>query len=83
MKEGILKMTRRVYPESVASGEIQRVAMTKGYTPQSAGRICRILETEGLLSVSYRGNHHHAFYTAKPCAEWKPTLAPNTYVHEN
>jgi hypothetical protein len=74
LREGILKLVRRNYPEYVASGEIQRVAMLHSYTPQSAGRICRILESECFLSVTYKGKHHHAFYKAVPCREWRPLI---------
>jgi len=48
----------------VASGELQRLAMEKGfYSPQNAGRRLRELECDNLLDVEYR--HGHAWYRAK------------------
>lgn len=45
-----------------ASGELQRLAMNAGYTPQNAGRRLRECVEDGILSVEYRKPHNHAFY---------------------
>lgn len=49
----------------VASGELQRLAMNAGYTPQNAGRRLRELVEDGELEVEYRKPHHHAYYRTK------------------
>jgi hypothetical protein len=64
LKERILKYLKN-QGGFVASGEIQRLAMNAGYTPQNAGRRCREAVEDGLLEVEYR-ERNHAYYKAVP-----------------
>jgi hypothetical protein len=48
----------------VASGELQRLAMNAGYTPQNAGRRCREITEDGIFEVEYR-EKNHAWYRYK------------------
>ena len=74
LKQRILNYIRRNYPNSIASGDIEKLAQRIGRTGSNATRRLRELQTEGLINVSYEGKKHHAFYTA---------LAPkSTYQYE-
>lgn len=74
LKERILKYLKK-QGGFVASGEIQRLAMNAGYTPQNAGRRCREAVEDGLLEVDYR-ERNHAYYKYIP---QQKTIS--TFVH--
>lgn len=48
-----------------AGGELEKIAIAKGFTGSNATRQLRKLVEEGELDVEYRGKRHHAHFKAK------------------
>ena len=48
----------KIYPQEIASGELQRIVMQKTtYTPRTTVRRLEELQNEGKIKVSYKKGH--------------------------
>jgi len=65
LKDRLHNYLKKIYPNSIASGELQRIVAEKTtYSPQNVGRRMRELENEGKVKVHYVKKH--AWYTHVP-----------------
>jgi hypothetical protein len=66
LKQRLVNYLQRVYPEWIASGDIQRMVMNKtSYTARTAVRRLEELAMEGVLHVGHR-ERNHAWYRWNP-----------------
>ena len=68
LKQRLVNYLRRVYPDWVASGDIQRMVMNKtSYTARTAVRRLEELARDSVLHVGHR-EKNHAYYRWNPDA---------------